>query len=281
MVSGMILDHLRAELLRERGALPPEYVMIRGVWKVHCLFQPSSKERMFRYVFLVSQTLNQGCAYCIEDHYDADFLRSLLGKNYLDLDIRDRGLDISLLDAVYASFPRSPSKVVTLSGDSATKAIQRARLIVDEGTRLLGSPVHGHRTQTVVNVGAVGHIVHELLDRNYNVLVTDFDPEIIGLPMLDRTPVCSGDRTLEFVAAADLAIVTGMALTTDTLDDILSTAKANDTKLLVFAETGSSFAPMYVSLGVDCVVAEPFPFYIFQGTTTIEVHRRARSARMG
>jgi hypothetical protein len=45
--------------------------------------------------------------------------------------------------------------------------------------------------------------------------------------------------------------------------------------LLLFAETGANFGEEYCrTMGIDTVVSEPFPFYIFQGTSTIEVHRR-------
>jgi hypothetical protein len=52
-------------------------------------------------------------------------------------------------------------------------------------------------------------------------------------------------------------------------------AQKAGTKLLLFAETGANFGEEYCrSIGVDAVVSEPFPFYIFQGVSTIEVYRR-------
>jgi hypothetical protein len=84
-----------------------------------------------------------------------------------------------------------------------------------------------------------------------------------------------GYRTNELVGSADLAIVTGMTIATDSLELILEAAHAGGTRLLVFAETGASFGEEYCrTLGVDTVVSEPFPFYIFQGTSIIEVFRR-------
>lgn len=270
-----ILDYLKINLNAQRATLDEDSFLIRGVWKVHCIFQPSEKERVFRYVFLISQTVNQGCAYCVDDHYEVQFLQSLMGRSYFDLTIEDRCLDISLLDAIYASLPRRPTNTVTLTGNSLEKAIDRARLVVDEATRLLSNRRHVDTAPTVVNVGVVGHIIDELLNRGYHVFATDLDPSLQGQKFLDRVVVHPGNKTLHFVASSDVAIVTGMTLSTDTLDSIISTAKAHDTKLVVFAETGSSFAPAYLQLGVDCVIAEPFPFYIFQGATLIEVYRNA------
>jgi hypothetical protein len=65
-----------------------------------------------------------------------------------------------------------------------------------------------------------------------------------------------------------------MTLATDSLDLIISEARQAGTKLLIFAETGANFGEEYCrTLGVDTVVSEPFPFYIFQGLSTIEVYR--------
>ncbi|MGD8628540.1 MAG: hypothetical protein PVH52_05625, partial [bacterium] len=68
---------------------------------------------------------------------------------------------------------------------------------------------------------------------------------------------------------------TGMALTTDALGDIIDVCKQHDTRLVIFAETGAHFGEEYCrTLGVDSVVSEPFPFYIFQGMSRIEIYRR-------
>lgn len=65
-----------------------------------------------------------------------------------------------------------------------------------------------------------------------------------------------------------------MTLATDTLDQILEAAQENDTRVLVFAETGANLGEALCRLGVDTVVGEPFPFYIFHGTSQINVYRR-------
>ena len=67
-----------------------------------------------------------------------------------------------------------------------------------------------------------------------------------------------------------------MTIATDSLELIVEEARKAGTKLLIFAETGAYFAEEYCrTIGVDAVVSEPFPFYIFQGASTIEVYRRA------
>jgi hypothetical protein len=42
----------------------------------------------------------------------------------------------------------------------------------------------------------------------------------------------------------------------------------------MFAETGAWLGREYCrSFGIDAVISEPFPFYIFEGTSTLRVHR--------
>jgi hypothetical protein len=67
-----------------------------------------------------------------------------------------------------------------------------------------------------------------------------------------------------------------MSLANGTLQGILDAARRAKTKLLIFAQTGHSFAPTYLRLGVDTVVSEPFPFYLSAaGPSEVWVARRA------
>jgi len=54
----------------------------------------------------------------------------------------------------------------------------------------------------------------------------------------------------------------------------LEAAKRGGTRLVMFCETGANLCEEYVKLGVDCAIAEYFPFYIFGGTTHIDVFRK-------
>jgi uncharacterized UPF0146 family protein len=144
---------------------------------------------------------------------------------------------------------------------------------VAEAERLLGQACRTDRKPRVVNVGVVGNLVSGLAARGCEVLATDLEPEMIG-KVVSGVEVQDGTRTFDFVRDADLAVVTGMTLATDSLDLIISEARQAGTKLLIFAETGANFGEEYCrTLGVDTVVSEPFPFYIFQGLSTIEVYR--------
>jgi NADH/NAD ratio-sensing transcriptional regulator Rex len=106
------------------------------------------------------------------------------------------------------------------------------------------------------------------------VFATDLDDRLVG-QTLHGVKVEHGAKTYSFVEDVDVAIITGMTLTTDSITDIMDTAKRCGTRVLMFAETGANMGEEYTSgeVGVDICVSEPFPFYIFQGLTTIEVYR--------
>lgn len=268
----MILDRIRESV--KNSNISEDQLMIRGLWSVDCLFKPNIKERTFNYKFIVAQTIGQGCAYSMVTDYDVKYLESLMGKNYLELKIEDTALEVAILDAIYSTLQREPDSVVELSGTSVDKAEDRAKVVAEEAIKLIDSKNLKNEKPLVLNVGVVGNIIKELIDKDIDVIGSDFDREIVGKKLFGKAEVIYGERTLEMIKKCDVAIITGMTLTTNTLDDIINTAKENNTKLVIFAETGSNLGDFYVENGVDCVIGEPFPFYIFQGKNTINIFRK-------
>jgi phosphoserine phosphatase len=66
-----------------------------------------------------------------------------------------------------------------------------------------------------------------------------------------------------------------MTMTTSTLDEIVDRVKAAGKKLVLFAATGCYFAEEYCrTFGIDSVVSEPQPQYMYQGTSHIEIYRK-------
>lgn len=268
----MILDGIRKSI--KNSNISEEELIIRGLWSVDCLFKPNVKERTFNYKFIVAQTIGQGCAYSMVTDYDVKYLESLMGKNYLDLKLEDTALEVAILDAIYSTLQREPDRVVELNGNSVDKAEDRAKVVAEEVIRLIDNKKLKNDKPLILNVGVVGNIIKELIDKDIDVIGADFDSEVVGKKLFGKAEIVYGDRTLEMVKKCDVAVITGMTLTTSTLDEIIDTAKEHNTKLVMFAETGSNLGDFYVQNGVDCVVGEPFPFYIFQGKNTINIFRK-------
>jgi len=269
----VILQQIRDSIINKN--LAEEQLVIRGLWAVDCLFKPNVNERTFNYKFIVAQTIGQGSAYSTNKHYDVEYLHSLMGKSYLDLAITDTALEVAILDSIYSTLQRQPDQQIELSGTSVAKAEERARIIAEEALRLIPKGELKNKTPLVCNVGVVGNIIKKLVDQDVQVVGADFDGRIVGKKLFDEVEIFNGDKTLELIKQSDVAVVTGMTLTTRTLDEIIATAKKHHTRLVIFAETGSNLGEIYINNGVDSVVGEPFPFYIYQGKNTINIFRRS------
>ena len=266
-----IFEVLKEQAFKKTAHLPAEAFTIRGLWKVDLAFRPNPDERTFRYNFLVAQTVGQGSCYCDKQ---LEINEGLLGRDAREIISEMSCYEIALLDSIYASIPRTPQQVFELRGNSGDKAVTRGAIIVDEVERMLTRMTDVPGNISVVNVGVVGNLIKALKDKGYNVRATDLDEKIIGKSIHGVT-IEDGTKTFQSVRDADLAVITGMTLTTDALNDIVHICQENKTRLVMFAETGANFGEEYCrTIGVDVVVSEPFPFYIFQGVTRIEIYRR-------
>lgn len=239
---------------------------IYGFWDVVCKYNPNG-ERCFNYNFLILKTKHQGVAYYTDklSHQDVAFI---VGNRVSEVKIKHTGLQLALIDSLASK--RKPDEIITLHGDSLQKSIRRAEIIADYANKLLAE-TSGDKEIDFLNVGVVTLIMKKLADKGYIVKGCDFDETIInnGKHML---PIYSGQQTLDLIKHSKVAIVTGMTMTNGTIIDIVRVAKENKTKIIMFNETGASLTTYLFDLGVDIVIAEPFPFYIYDDITKIEVH---------
>lgn len=259
------LSNIRNDILN--NSLSQDRIL-KGIWSVDCLYNPSDNGRIFDYKFIVSQTKGQGCAYSIRSNYSHEILKNYVGKDFLEVDTNDVALEVSFLDSLYGVlFPPITKKRMTLDAPSIDKLKWRTQIIVDEAKRLLGNL----RNKNIVNVGVVGDIIKSFNSAGANIIGTDYDQTIIGTNTFFGVPILNGDETLKAVKESDLAIITGMTITTNTIDKILDVCEKNNVRTIIFAETGSNFASYFTKRGVDIFLAEYFPFYIYNGYSVIDV----------
>jgi hypothetical protein len=249
---------------------PDESFQIRGLWRTDLMFRPNPAERTFNYTFLLVQTFGEGACYCATIPALTEGER-LLGQDCREVVHDYRCFEVATTDAMYSVFDKHPDESHTMTGPARKKALWRSGLVVTEVMRLLeamdASPGR------VVNVGVIGNIITMLNARGVDVVGTDEDPRVVGKD-IDGSPVYGEERTVELVEECDVAVMTGMIVSTETMTEILEAAKRGGTKLVMFCETGANLCEEYVKLGVDAAVAEPFPFYIFGGSTRIDIYRR-------
>jgi hypothetical protein len=262
---------LRDQALKKTAGFEDDDFMIRGLWKVDLAFKPNVHERVFRYAFLVSQTVGQGSCYCDRELVIDD---RLIGKDAREVIDEKDCYSISILDSIYASIPKQPYKVYEIKGNSIEKTTRRNAILLEEVEHVLQAMGREAGSGRILNVGVLGNLIKGLADKGYDIKATDLDDNLIGKPVHGIT-VEHGSKTFQYIQSSDVAVITGMTLTTDAVGDILELCKQRGTKVIMFAETGANFGEEYCqTIGVDVVVSEPFPFYIFQGVSRIEIYRR-------
>jgi len=265
-----ILEELQRKALEKARSYPDGCFMIRGLWRIDYVYRPPDTERTLDYPCILALTAGHGFSYCDKTSVPLD--RTVIGKDARDVRPHEISTEIAVLDAVYSVFEKKPDASFTLDGHPNEKTPTRAKIIVDEVVRELGM-WKGEKPK-VVNVGVFFGFVKGLRERGLEVFATDLDPKIIGRKVGD-VRIESGAKTLERVEECDLALVTGMTLSTQTLGGIIDAARKNGTKLMIYAQTGSNFAEEYCSVfGVDVVVSEYFPFYWCPGKSSISIYRR-------
>lgn len=245
---------------------------ITGLWATDCLYNPMNNGRVFQYKFLVLQTpFGQGCAYSTCSFYHMDKMVQLIGMDCLSSKIEDSALQVACMDALAHKLSYGySSKIIEIDGKSEDKLHLRSSLIIDEAKRLLGR-LSGKK---VLNVGVVGDIIKTFIDEGCEVIGTDFDENIIGKTLFGQATIFDGHQTMPLLESVDLAVVTGMTLTTNTLDEIINICKLFSVKLIIFAETGANMGQYYVKRGVDVYIGEKYPFYIFDGKSILEITRK-------
>ena len=263
-----MLEQLREELVTRSRGLPDSYFRLRGLWRIEHCFQPNAHERQLSYGMVLGQTLAQGCAYTDLDAPRPDM--AALGGDVRDLRVGDLAQNIATLDAGFAVLPSNPVRRLRFAGNSDAKAVERAAIIVDEVMAQLDR-VGGRK---VLNIGVMGNFFPHLLQRGVEVVAADYDPSVIANAPSGVT-IHHGASTLDLIKHVPLVLATGMTLATDTLPSIIAECQRHGTGLILFAATGAAFGEAYCrACGVDAVISEPQPQYIFQGTSEIQIFRR-------
>ena len=266
-----LLTFLRQRLLAKSVGSGDDAYILTSLSKVQAQFKPHPQDMPYSDVIVVAQTWCVGSCYCYCE--DPVLPTDILGMDARNVQTGNRCIDIAVLDAAYSNVRPQPSIRCLLEGTSFQKAEARASLIHSEIQSLSRDIQHDNPHITMV--GAVGNILSVLSDGKNTLYATDFDTTLIG-KKLGGVLVEHGSMTLSRISQSQIALVTGMTLTTDTLRDIIVISKQNNVKVIVYAQTGGNLAGEYLELGVDCVISEEYPFYMFPGITKVSIFRNAR-----
>jgi Putative heavy-metal chelation len=268
-----VLSFLKERIVVRTTAADKSIFLLTSVYRIDMTFQPNALELPFTDTILLAQSAaGTGACCCIGKLLPID--NSWIGTDVRALKTKNRCLEIALLDSAYGYLKEPPTMTFQLTGSPALKARARALLATNEVLRCL-SKTRPFKRPRVALVGAVGNIVAELVWQGCEVFATDFDKAVIGYSMSGVLVEDGRIRTLERVMQSDVALVTGATLSSNTTGEIIRRAVEQNTRLIFYAQTGSNFARELIELGVDTVISERFPFYMFPGDSTVDIYRKS------
>lgn len=268
----MTLDDLFAQALAGRFGPGPEDLVATSVFWVHhgTRLAGSGTTYLNQYVLVRVRGSFGACAF---EHGEIgpDVCADASGSR-LDALLRDAPppLRIAALDAYLAhlrphreepeaepvTLPAGPPEVRALARDAAIAGL----LDIEPGAR-------------VALIGVVNPLVAAIRERGGVCLPCDFNLRVTqwGDPI-----ATSADEVID---VADTVVATGMTLGNGTFDRILSRCRERDVPLIVYAQTGSAVARVFLGHGVTALSAEPFPFSQFSAEpTTLYRYRTGRAA---
>jgi hypothetical protein len=262
----------------ERAApLSADAFRLTSFWFVEFVRQAVPGERKTHYTMRLAQSENYGIAFgSVSRPSSSD--RDLLGEDVRQI-LRDRRYRnnverVALLDLVMAHVAPAASRHVLIDKSVRDKQAHRSQQFAQEAERILeqkGAAKAGK--PKILVIGATAAIIGALVSRGFEVAATDMSEDVEN-QLLGGIIVRSDSANLELVQSVDLAIITGMTLPNCTLPELIATAQQHNTSTMIWAITGRNFGHYYTAHGVDCVLADPSPFFQLPGPAKIDIWHR-------
>ena len=200
-----------------------------------------------------------------------DISGDLLGADCLDLSALSKQLQLCGYDAALASTTSKAKVAYTLRGTPTNKMVRRTDLLIAEIKRI--GKALGLNKPRVTCVGAVGSVICALRQLGMEVTATDLNPALVNTYFDDVLVQDGALETARCISNADIALVTGMTLSTFTLHRVVRAANSAGTPIVLFCQSCSNLAPLMVHFPVVSAICESFPFYMFPGDTRIKIFR--------
>lgn len=211
---------------------------------------------------LVATSTALGCCYADE------FLEVPLdwvGRDVRTLTSPKIEWDVALIDALPPANALAPSQRFSIDAAPHLKAKWRADLVSNAVQSIMG---RRRASGKVINLGAIGDFMEALLAKGFEVRAGDIHSDIVG-QSIGGVVVDKFDDVKTLCRSGDVILLTGMSIANDTIDDVIDLANSNNCIVIIYAQTGASFAPEYINRGVACVMSETFPFYTMNGVSQI------------
>lgn len=261
-----LIQHLEDLLIQKSQNINPDKFLVRGAWEFTMRAQPNNNERIFSEFGLLIATSSLGSSFKLS-HENFDF------DNIISLDARfvrteSLPLKVALIDSCYGNLVSEESYCYQINGCTTLKSKKRASIISEAVMDLNNKP-----NPRILMVGVVNSIVDNLISNGATCILSDLDDKLIN-QYHKSAIIHHGNMNTELINECDVLLITGMAITTQTLGRLLVEANEMKKPVVIFAQTGSNFASEYLELGADCVIAEKYPWYCIPGRSDIKIYKK-------
>jgi hypothetical protein len=259
--------------------MPDRPFRLKALWSINRVLQPTPTERKTRYVGAVAHTDTYGSCVTLAPlpEPDPDLVGEDARRILNDRRCRDHVYRTAIVDAVIGSVSRPADDRIDLGDAPDAKYAARSEVFAEEAQRILDR-AEGRASRRepprVLVVGATAGMLGALVRRGFTVSATDMASDVVGRELGGVTVQDARHANATLMEDADLAIITGMALTNGTLEGLMSLARTRDTSTMIWAITGRNFGHYYTEHGVDSAISDPSPFLQLPGPSVIEIWRR-------
>lgn len=253
-------EDLRKSILSGKLGPKPNELTVTGASYIYQTTQfPSSSTKYHNYYLLVRvESYFGACAHNLEQ-LDMNIAAELSGLP-LDVALLDKRLPVQIatMDAYLGLvFPHDKhcSKIEMIPGGPP---LQKAK----KRDQVIAKMANVKEKQNVALIGVVNPLVEAIKSQGATCLPCDYQLKETewGEPV---------EQNMEVVLEkADNVICTAMTLSNGTFDRILEVVREKNIPLTVYAQTGSAIIAQFLNNGVTSLVAEPFPFTQFSGSTS-------------
>lgn len=213
-----------------------------------------------------------GKAYNQDESINNLNLNSYVGRS-IDACLRDDNYFIQLLalDCAFTQKHNPPLKTYIIESDNVHDKLNQYMNIVRDNIPI-------EENERVIVIGADAVIPLALAGRTRNIKVTDLSERRIGkkYKINSTTSIAEiedgGEKSLKYVEQSDLAVVTGMTLSTRTMEEIINVARRSRTRLVFYMVTCANLAEELISEGATTVIANGFPPIDMPGKTVVGIY---------
>ena len=263
------LEIIKNNIIEKSKNIPDEHFLIKWIWNFDMKAQPNINERIFTESGLIVATSGLWTSFYMPQE-EVIINDSLIWKDGRYIKTDNVALQVAILDSCYAIIPSKPNKEYVLNGDTTSKSIERAKIIVEEIKLIL--KWLNTDNPSILMIGVVKAIIKELSDNNINPILSDLDNNIINA-QVKNFKVIDWNSNIDLIKKVDIILMTGMTISTSTIDEILLNAKKQNKPVVIYAQTGSNFAQEYIRLWVKTVISEAYPWYCFPWSNKINIYR--------